>query len=71
VNACLKQQDETAVRASIKEGDRLGVDGTPTVFVNGERTGNVDISLFRSILDRALVAAGEQPPSTSTATVTK
>jgi protein-disulfide isomerase len=71
VNACLKQQDETAVRASIKEGDRLGVDGTPTVFVNGERTGNVDISLFRSILDRALVAAGEQPPPTSTATVTK
>ena len=63
LNACMKKQDETAVRASMKEGDALNVDGTPTIFVNGERIGgDTDINNVRAILDRALVAAGEQPP---------
>jgi len=72
LNACIKKQDDTAVRASMKEGDALGVDGTPTIFINGERIGgDTDVQNIRTILNRALVAAGEQPPQTPTATVTK
>ena len=72
VNACIKNQDETTVRASMKEGDRLGVDGTPTIFINGEKLGgDADINTVRSMIDRALVAAGEQPSQIPTATVTK
>lgn len=67
LDACMKKQDDTAVRASMKEGDALGVDGTPTMFINGERIGgDTDIDNIRTILNRALVAAGEQPPQTPT-----
>jgi protein-disulfide isomerase len=72
LNACIKKQDDSIVRASMKEGDALGVDGTPTIFINGERIGgDTDVQNIRTILNRALVAAGEQPPQTPTATVTK
>lgn len=67
LDACVKKQDETAVRASMAEGDKLGVDSTPTFFINGDRlAGWVPEDQVRKILDRALVAAGEQAP-TSTA----
>jgi protein-disulfide isomerase len=63
LNACIQKQDDTAVRASMKEGQSLDIDGTPTLFINGERIGgDTDIDNIRTILDRALVAAGEQPP---------
>jgi protein-disulfide isomerase len=63
LGACMKKQDETAVRASMKEGEGLNVDGTPTIFINGERIGgDTDLDNIRAILDRALIAAGEQPP---------
>lgn len=66
LNACIKKQDDTAVRASMKEGEALDVDGTPTLFINGERIGgDTDVDNVRAILDRALVAAGEQPPQRS------
>jgi protein-disulfide isomerase len=64
LNACVKKADESAVRASMAEGDKLGVDSTPTLLVNGERlSGAIPEDQMRSILDRALVAAGEQPPA--------
>ncbi len=57
--ACFKQQDESAVRASMAEGEKLGVDSTPTLFVNGERiTGAVPEGELRAILDRALGEGG-------------
>ena len=37
LQACIKAQPDAAVKASIAEGDNLGVSGTPTVFINGER----------------------------------
>jgi protein-disulfide isomerase len=69
LNVCMKKQDESAVRASMQEGERLDIDGTPTLFINGERIGgDTDINNVRAILDRALIAAGEQPPQRSQAT---
>jgi protein-disulfide isomerase len=69
LNACMKKQDDSAVRASMQEGEKLDIDGTPTLFINGERIGgDTDINNVRAILDRALIAAGEQPPQRPQAT---
>lgn len=60
VQACIKKQDDTAVRASMAEGDKIGVDSTPTLFINGERvSGVVPDEVLHSILDRALTDAGQ------------
>jgi protein-disulfide isomerase len=62
--ACLKTADEKGIEASIKEGDALGVDGTPTMFVNGERVdGVVPMVELRRVLDRALRDAGQPVPA--------
>ncbi len=62
--ACLKSADEKAIEASIKEGDALGVDGTPTMFVNGEKVdGAVPPEELRRVLDRALRDAGQPVPA--------
>jgi protein-disulfide isomerase len=62
--ACLTKQDDSAVRASIAEGDKLGVDSTPTMFINGEKvSGAVPMENMRAILDRALTDAGQLPPA--------
>jgi len=62
--ACLKTADEKAIEASIKEGDTLGVDGTPTMFVNGEKVdGAVPPEELRRVLDRALRDAGQPVPA--------
>lgn len=64
LQACMQKQDETAVRASMAEGDKLGVDSTPTLFINGERfTGAVPEAELRSALDRALAESGQQTPA--------
>ncbi len=63
LDACIAKQDETQVRASAKEADSLGVDGTPALFVEGERiNGAVPEEQLWLVIDRALRAAGEQPP---------
>lgn len=65
LNACLQKQDESVVRASMKEADNLNVDGTPTLFVNGERiSGWTPPDQLYLVIDRALMAAGEKPPAT-------
>jgi protein-disulfide isomerase len=57
--ACFKKQDDSAVEASIAEGNKLGVDSTPTLFINGEKiTGVVPDDQLRAIVDRALAEAG-------------
>jgi protein-disulfide isomerase len=64
--ACVQKQDESAVRASMAEGDKLGVDSTPTLFVNGERfTGLIPEQDFRAALDRALRDAGQEAPTSA------
>jgi len=63
LQACVKAQDEKAVRASMHEGDTLGVDATPTVFVNGQKLdGAVPPNEVRLALDQALRDAGVAPP---------
>jgi protein-disulfide isomerase len=53
------------------EGDKLGVNATPTVFINGERLeGAMDADEVRSALNRQLLAAGVQPPVSPAAPVT-
>jgi protein-disulfide isomerase len=64
LQACVQKQDDSAVRASIAEGDKLGVDSTPTLFINGERfTGAVPEDQLRAVLDRALAESSKQQPS--------
>ncbi len=63
LDACIAKQDETAVRASMKQGDSLGVSGTPTLFINGERiSGALPEAEIWMAIDRALREAGVQPP---------
>lgn len=64
LHACIKSQNDDAVKASIKEGDSLGVNATPTIFINGEEVdGALPLSELRAVLDRALTDAGGQPPA--------
>jgi protein-disulfide isomerase len=74
LQACVKAQDDSAVKASMKEGDGLGVEATPTLFINGEKIdGAVSIAELRAALDRALkesnlpvpehAATGAAPPA--------
>ena len=63
VEACVKKQDESAIKASLKVGEELGIEATPVLFINGEKLeGAYPLpDVFRRI-DGALVAAGQTPP---------
>lgn len=68
LNACMKKQDDTVVKASMKVGEDLGVDATPALFINGERVdGAQPMQYIYRIIDEALVAAGKTPPPPYTA----
>jgi len=59
LQACVKAQNEDAVKASMHEAEGVGVTATPTLFVNGqEMDGALPISEMRAALDRALEQAG-------------
>jgi protein-disulfide isomerase len=63
LQACIKAQDESGVKASMKEGDAIGVEATPTLFIGGEKVdGAVPISEVRAALDRALKDANLPVP---------
>lgn len=63
VETCLKAQNEDAVRASMKEAEDLGVNGTPALFINGQKIdGAVPAGEVRAALDAALKDAGEPVP---------
>jgi protein-disulfide isomerase len=64
LQSCVKAQNEDAVRASMKEAEGLGVDATPTMFINGAKVdGAVPLSELRANLDAALRDAGEPVPA--------
>ena len=63
LGACISAQSDKAVRASAEEGTKLGVDSTPTLFVNGEKiSGALPEDEVRTVMDRALRDAGQKPP---------
>jgi protein-disulfide isomerase len=64
LKACIEKQDDTAIKASVKEGDTLGVHATPALFINGEKVeGALPIEYVYQVIDRALRAAGQTPPT--------
>ena len=63
LNACLTKQDPTQVNASKAVGTALGLESTPTLFVNGAKVdGAVSMEFLFGVIDQALRVAGVQPP---------
>ena len=63
LTACIAKQDDTAVKATIREGETLGIDATPTLFINGEKLdGAQPIEYVYRMVDDALKAVGQTPP---------
>jgi protein-disulfide isomerase len=65
LQACVKAQDDSAVKTSVKQGESIDVDSTPTTFVNGMKSHDGALSLeeMRTMLDLALKDAGQTPPA--------
>jgi len=70
LQSCIKAQDDSAIKASMKEAEGIGVEATPTMFINGQKIdGAVPPSELRAALDRALKDANLPVPShTATST---
>ncbi len=63
LQSCVKAQNEDAIRASMKEAEGLGINGTPALFINGQKIdGAVPIGEVRTALDAALRDAGQPVP---------
>jgi protein-disulfide isomerase len=63
LNACIVKQDDTAIKASMKLGESLGVDATPALFINGEKIeGALPLEYVYRMIDNALIASGQTPP---------
>jgi len=55
LEACIAQQPKEALHASQAEAEKLKIEGTPAVFINGERLdGAVPADALRQMLDSAL-----------------
>jgi protein-disulfide isomerase len=64
LQACLKAQPDATLKASMAEGESLGLNATPTMFINGQKLeGAVDAEDVKAILNQQLLAAGIQPPA--------
>ncbi len=63
LQACVKAQDDSAVKASMKEAEGIGVEATPTLFIDGQKIdGAVPIGELRAALDRSLKDANLPVP---------
>jgi len=63
LQSCLKAQKDDAVKASVKEGESLGVSATPTLFINGQEIdGALPVDQVEATLDAALTRAGVPVP---------
>jgi protein-disulfide isomerase len=65
LDACMAKQDETQIKVSVKLADSLGIDGTPAVYVNGEKVngGAIPVDQLWMVIDRALRSVGQEPPA--------
>jgi len=69
LQGCVKAQDQRAVKASVKEGESLDINGTPAMFIDGQLVdGARPASELRDLFDNALKQAGLQPPAHPAAT---
>ncbi|MFZ0337152.1 MAG: thioredoxin domain-containing protein [Terracidiphilus sp.] len=66
LDACMAKQDETQIKESVALANTLGIDGTPAVYVNGEKIngGAVPEDQLWMVIDRALRSVGQEPPAT-------
>jgi protein-disulfide isomerase len=63
LNACIVTQDKKAIEASVALGTSLGVESTPTFFINGAKLdGAVPLEFIFNEIDQALLAQGQKPP---------
>src|ERR1700677_341573 len=63
LQSCIKAQDDSGVKTSMKEAEAIGVQATPTLFINGEKIdGAVPPGELRAALDRALKEANLPVP---------
>jgi protein-disulfide isomerase len=63
LNACINKQDTAGIEESKKIGGALGVDSTPTLFINGDKfDGALPVDFFFKMIDQALIAEGKTPP---------
>ncbi len=66
LQACVKDQKDDSVRASMTEAELLGVSATPTMFINGQKLdGAVPPEEVKAIINRALADVGEAVPASS------
>jgi protein-disulfide isomerase len=64
LDACIAKQDDSAVQASSKQAEAMKIESAPAVFVDGERIdGAIPEDQLWLVIDRALRAAGEEPPA--------
>jgi protein-disulfide isomerase len=64
LQACVKAQNDAAIKASMHEAEGVGVSATQTLFVNGEEMdGALPVSEMRAAIDAALQRAGVPVPS--------
>jgi len=71
LSACVARQDDSEIIAEMKAGDKMGVNATPTFFVNGERwPGQLDEPQLWVMIDRALREQGITPPASTPAAAT-
>jgi protein-disulfide isomerase len=72
LDACLAKPDEESIRASMTEAMQLGVQATPTLFINGERIGGaLPAREIETVINRALRDAGQPVPATEQAEAPK
>ncbi len=63
LQACVRAQNDDAVKLSMREAENLGIESTPTLYVNGEKLdGAVPVEELRAILNRALKEASVPTP---------
>ena len=63
LEACIAKQDTKVVEESRKIATSLGVDSTPSLFINGEKIdGALPIEFIFKEIDASLVASGATPP---------
>jgi len=64
LDACMAKQDEAQIKESMKLAESLQIEGTPAVYVNGEKVsgGAVPTDELWMVIDRALRSVGEEPP---------